>query len=115
MQAHASLSKDDLSKYLNHYGIAIKSEELNDLQALTEILYEEASSQIIFDDYYVGYKIPQIGKEFDLLRIGNKCVVNVELKSNCSEEKIKKQLARNKYYLSYIANNLYNFTFVSDT
>ena len=115
VQAHESLSEDDLFAYLGHYGIDIKNEELNDLKALAEFLDKESNSQIIFDDYYVGYKIPQIGKEFDLLRIGNDCVVNIELKSNCTEDKILKQLKRNKYYLSYIADKLHNFTFVSES
>jgi hypothetical protein len=115
VQAHESLGEDDLTRYLIHHGITIKSEELDDLTVLVEGLSQKEISQIIFDRYYVGYKIPQIGKEFDLLRIGNDCIINIELKSRSTEEKILKQLRRNKYYLSYIANTLYNFTFVSGT
>ncbi len=68
-----------------------------------------------FDNFYVGYKIPQIGKEFDLLRFGEKCVINIELKSECAEDKILAQLLRNKYYLSFIGREVFSFTFVSKT
>lgn len=63
----------------------------------------------------MGYKIPQIGKEFDLLRIGENFLVNIELKSTSTEEKILKQLVRNKYYLSYLCNKIYNICYVSSS
>ncbi|TOR05900.1 hypothetical protein CGG82_24625, partial [Vibrio parahaemolyticus] len=42
-------------------------------------------------------------------------IINVELKNNSDEDKIKKQLKRNKYYLSHINRVVHNFTYVVQT
>lgn len=114
MQAYSSLQEDSYTNFLQHYGLAIKDEEVDDLTCLANILHDLTNDKSIFDRFYVGYKIPQIGKEFDLLRFGNEYVINVEIKRSSSEEKIQKQLIRNKYYLSYIGKQIYGFTFVSE-
>ena len=115
VQAIHSLEEESYKEYLDHYGIEIKNEEVGDIKSLVDILRDQTSNNSIFNGFYVGYKIPQIGKEFDLLRFGKEDVINIELKSTSTQEKIEKQLKRNKYYLSYLGNNQYNFTFVSDT
>ena len=112
VQAYYSLEEEGYINFLHHYDIDIKNEEVEDLSRLVNTSDLQAG-QYIFNDYFVGYKIPQIGKEFDLLRIGLHYIVNIELKSSSSEEKIKKQLLRNKYYLSFIGKPIYNFAFVS--
>lgn len=68
LQASASLEQDVFAYYLDYYAIAVKAAELSDLKNLATIL--RASGARIGDlaGFYVGYKIPQIGKEFDLLR-----------------------------------------------
>jgi hypothetical protein len=114
VQAFKSLEKGSYSSFLGHYGIDIKDLEVEDLNALVEALCENTGNREILNQFYVGYKIPQIGKEFDLLRFGVEYVINIELKSTCKEERIKGQLQRNKYYLSYLGKKLYNFSFVSD-
>ena len=65
--------------------------------------------------FYVGYKIPQIGKEFDLLRFGVTSIINIELKSESSTEKIKAQLLRKRYYLSFLDRTVHAFTYVSSS
>ena len=50
-----------------------------------------------------------------MLRFGQKCILNIELKSKSTEDKIKKQLIRNKYYLSFIGRKIYAFTYVSES
>jgi len=114
LQAKDSLQEEGFKGFLNHYGIDIKGAEIEDLRSLAKALGDIGCSIGAFDRFYVGNKIPQISKEFDLLRFGRKCIVNIELKSNCSEEKIRKQLIRNKYYLSFIGRKVYAFTFVSE-
>lgn len=64
--------------------------------------------------FYYSFGIPKISKEFDLLRIGTNSVVNIELKSQASEEKIIKQLIQNKYYLKSLCRPLMLFAFVSE-
>lgn len=63
----------------------------------------------------MNYQIPQIGKEFDLLRISDKTVINIELKSEAiSNDDILKQLERNCYYLSFLKKEIYCYTFVTE-
>jgi hypothetical protein len=115
LQAKDSLKEDGFKGFLKHYGIEIKGAEIEDLRGLAKVLSDIECSIGALDRFYVGYKIPQIGKEFDLLRFGRKCIINIELKNNCPEDKIKKQLIRNKYYLSFIGRKVYAFTFVSES
>ena len=114
IQAYDNLEEENYINFLDYYNIKIKDEEVNDLKSLISILKENTESQNIFHQFYVGYEIPQIGKEFDLLRFGKDCIINIELKSISTEEKIFKQLERNKYYLSFIEKKIYNFSFVSN-
>jgi Cdc6-like AAA superfamily ATPase len=114
VQAYSSLEKESYTNFLSYYGIEIRNEEVEDLKSLVNIVYNQTTDKSIFNKFYVSYKIPQIGKEFDLLRFGKGSVINVELKSTSTEKIIQKQLKRNKYYLSYIEKSIYNFSFVSD-
>lgn len=115
MQAQDSLKEEGFKGFLEYYGIEIKGAEIEDLRSLAKALSNIGCGIVAFDKFYVGYKIPQIGKEFDLLRFGRECIVNIELKNNCPEEKIKKQLVRNKYYLSFIGREVFAFTFVAES
>ena len=115
LQAKDSLKEDGFKGFLKHYGIEIKNAEIEDLRSLSKAMIDIGCSIGAFDKFYLGYKIPQIGKEFDLLRFGRKCIINLELKNNCPEDKIKKQLIRNKYYLSFIGRKVYAFTFVAES
>ncbi len=114
-QAYSSLEEESYYNFLNHYGIDIKSDEVNDLTSLTNSLHSLTDRINIFNEFYVSYKIPQIGKEFDLLRIGDNLIINIELKRTCTEEIVQKQLVRNKYYLSSIGKPVHNWTFTLDT
>lgn len=115
IQASSSLQDISLESYLNYYGIDIKKSELKDLKILVDELYGVMPSFGVFEKYYVGYKIPQIGKEFDLLRIGENFLINIEIKSASTEEKVLKQLLRNRYYLSYLCENIYNICYISSS
>lgn len=113
LQAKDSLKNVAFKEFSQHFGIEIRDAEIGDMRCLSIVLSDAGCSMADFDRYFVGYKIPQIGKEFDLLRLGRNFLVNIELKSDSSEEKIKKQLVRNKYYLSFLGLKVYAFTFVS--
>ncbi len=115
LQAKDSLKEESFNGFLKHYGIEIKVAEIEDLRSLVKALSDIGYSIGALDRFYVGYKIPQISKEFDLLRFGRKYIINIELKNNCPEDKIKKQLIRNKYYLGFIGRKVYTFTFVSES
>ncbi len=114
VQAHGSLQEESHTKFLSYYGIKIRDEEARDLALLVSVLTDKTNNKNIFNQFYVGYQIPQIGKEFDLLRLGKDFIINVELKKTSTPEKIQKQLKRNKYYLSFIGRQLHNFCFQAD-
>lgn len=90
LDAFENLSTDLFKSFLQYHLINIKEEELQDLKVLIQHLKTKSSKPALFDKYFIGYSIPQIGKEFDLLRIDKETVVNIELKQSSTEEKIKK-------------------------
>lgn len=97
----------------------IKRDELNTLLLFVSLLDANDLDIEYMDNWFYCFSIPQIGKEFDLLLIDKRRkVVNIELKSQVvAEEKIEKQLLKNRYYLSNIADIIMSYTFVrkSDT
>ncbi|RZJ36425.1 MAG: hypothetical protein EOO51_01435 [Flavobacterium sp.] len=116
LAAHKDLSPDIFKLYLDYLSIKIKDSEVTDLHSFVAFMKIADDEEIstIYDNYFIGYTIPQISKEFDLIRIGNDSVINIELKRNSSDEKIRIQLIQNKYYLSFLNKTTYNFTYVSD-
>ena len=65
-----------------------------------------------FDGFYFSYTIEHISKEFDLLKFSANadCALNIELKSEAIEEdRIRKQLEQNRYYLFHIAHRIIDY------
>ena len=90
--------------------------EIASLNSLVNVAVQYGASIEDFDSFYFGYSIPQIGKEFDLIKITNDSLLNIELKSaEIDLEKIQKQLIRNKYYLQYTEKDLYLYTYIAST
>ncbi len=70
-----------------------------------------------FDGFYFSYTIEHISKEFDLLKFSGDgdCALNIELKSEAVEEdRIRKQLEQNRYYLSHVARTILSYTYVME-
>lgn len=66
------------------------------------------------NDFAYSYCIPQISKEFDLLKITDKSVLNIELKSE-KTDKVARQLERNHYYLKSLAKEkIYIFSYIAN-
>lgn len=114
VQSFLSLEKSIYERFSNYHGIDVKEHEANVLVSLVSAL-NSIGKIGVFDNFFIGYKIPQIGKEFDLLRIGGNYAINIEMKTASSVDKVLKQLQRNYYYLSSIGKPVYCFSFVSDT
>lgn len=96
----------------------------SDQEALIGLVRNLNAGYKDLNDFYFSYSIPQISKEFDLIKIevenssSNeiKGIINIELKSgNKGEEKIKEQLIQNQYYLGHISKNISSFTYVVET
>ena len=64
--------------------------------------------------FYYSYTMQKLGKEFDLIRIADDQIVNIELKSgNVTAEAIRTQLIQNRYYLSTLGKPVYYYTYIS--
>ncbi|MGN0346724.1 MAG: ATP-binding protein [Lachnospiraceae bacterium] len=66
--------------------------------------------------FFYSFQVPKLGKEFDLLRISEDTVLNLELKSGfVSDDKIKRQLRQNRYYLAPLGKNIRSYTYISQS
>jgi hypothetical protein len=93
--------------------IKIRSWEIDGLRLFLSRLqsvYPDASSLT----FYYSYTMQKLGKEYDLLRVADDYIVNIELKSgNVSDDAIRKQLIQNRYYLSTLGKTVYFYTYIS--
>lgn len=96
----------------------LKKHEIRNMKSFCAIMSENGVSIRGFDGFFVSYSIPQIGKEFDLLRFGTEYLLNIEIKSELKvaqkEQKILKQMAENYYYLNFLGRPIRLFTYVEN-
>lgn len=93
-----------------------KEFRLDEIESIKTLVSELRLARNDCDNFFYSFSIPQIGKEFDLLKIGSNSVIDIEIKTgNTTEEKIKKQLIQNKYYLHCLGVPCHLFTFVEAT
>ena len=83
---------------------------------LVDCLVARGAAIVSLEGFAYSFLIPYISCEIDLLKIdSDKKAVDIELKSELvSEERIKRQLTRNRRYISTVANEVYCFTVVRD-
>ena len=91
--------------------LKLKPQEVICLDEMCDILWDNGAGFRTLEGFYTNYIIPQIGKEFDLLRFGTESVtnqntvINIELKSELDEHekmnKIVEQMTKNYYYLFF--------------
>lgn len=94
----------------------MRKAEVEDIISLADFIEQNGADVGELDNFYIGYSIPQIGKEFDLLRFGVNSVVNIEIKQTAGPEKVERQLLRNAYYLSFLGcRDKHLYSFVSDS
>jgi DNA replication protein DnaC len=113
IEAYEHFSDDSLKAYLNLFEIEFDKQEINDLSVLLNHLKSNGIRNL--NNFFIGYTINQISKQFDLLRFGANSVVNIELKRKSTPQKIEKQLIQNRYYLQFLGRTVHTFTFVSET
>ena len=90
--------------------------EIESLRRVADRLLREGVAVAEMDGFFFGFTIPQIGKEFDLLKISAGRCLNVELKSQAiPEAQILAQLEKNRYYLRHLGRELALYTVVTDT
>ncbi len=94
----------------------IRVHEINSLRILTDNLTAAGMTVPEADGFYFGFTIPQIGKEFDLLKVTDRHCLNIELKSQAvAEDAILAQLRKNRHYLTYLGKRLLLYTVVTNT
>ncbi len=90
--------------------------EIESLRALADHLCGCGVPAAAMDGFFLGYSIPQIGKEFDLLKFCDEGCLNIELKSQSVPlQQIRSQLRRSRHYLAHLGQPMELFTFVADT
>lgn len=103
------------NRFLELNGIEFRSQEILGIEHLIDILNKDNELYpCMYDGFYIGYKIPQIGKEFDLLRFGENFSINIEIKSKFDGDKIREQLIKNKYYLQFTSCEFHYISFIYD-
>lgn len=92
--------------------LRIREGEISVINIIVNNLLLERIMPKFFDGWYYSFSIPQISKEFDLLKIGtNNIVINIEIKEQeVDEARISRQLTQNRYYLSNISDKIYSYT-----
>jgi len=114
--AKNSLSSSQRDELFKFWGVSPKQDELTSLdyimgqlQSLDHYDYKRVMENVGL--CYFGFIIPRISKEFDCLWLGDKTIVNLELKSqDVGTERIKKQLIQNKYYLRHLGKKTLLYT-----
>lgn len=90
--------------------------EIESLRFFVDALEDESLSITDFDGFFYGFKIPQIGKEFDLLKLSDKYCLNIELKStSVPEEQIFRQLIKNRHYLNHLGKRVSLYSVITDS
>lgn len=94
--------------------LKIKEWETEGLKAFTDNLCRTFSKTPDLEFFY-SFTMPKLGKEFDLIRVCDNSIVNIELKSgNVGDEVIRNQLLQNRYYLSTLGLDMHFYTYVSN-
>jgi len=90
IDSHKNIPDELFKKYLKYYSVKIKDSEIEDLEKFVNELKKINSKISNFEMFFLGFIIPQISKEFDLLRFDNDSVLNIEIKRESSTDKIKR-------------------------
>ncbi len=114
-QVHSAIYRNEIAA--PKCDVLIKRNEVDTLQAfINQLLFYSKGNHKILDRYFVGFSIPQLGNEFDLLRFGENYIVNIELKgvlpAESKEEKVTNQLKKQYYYLKFLGRPVKEYAFV---
>lgn len=93
-----------------------KEHEILSLRIIVDNLMAEGIAVDQLDGFFLGYQIPQIGKEFDLLKFTQSEVINIEFKSqSVPQSQLAAQLIKNRHYLAHLGKNTTLYTIITDT
>ena len=90
-----------------------RHQEVMDIAALLSCISVSTDK---LEGFLYGYVVPQLNKEFDLLKISGTDCLNIELKSSTvSPEKLQRQLRQNFHYLKLLNRKLHLYVFISSS
>ena len=113
---HDEQAFNTIKRHSSGIGSRIQQSEIDSLKIFVDSLIDEECEVGFFDGFFYGYKIPQISKEFDLLKFSKDYCINIELKSmQVSNDKILKQLAQNRHYLNHLNQKVELYTIITDS
>ncbi len=68
----------------------------------------------LLDGFYYSYTVPQIGKEFDLLKFADGATLNIEIKhERVADDEIVAQLEKNRYYLAHLGGRVTSLCYIA--
>lgn len=106
----------EMHSSLRHDLLRIQDHEIESLRLFVDELVRYGCNIDELDNFFFSFSIPQIGKEFDLLRFTEDSCLNIELKSSdVGEEKILNQLLKNRHYLNHLGKRMVFFSVVTDS
>ena len=95
---------------------SIQVHEICSLRRLVDALLSNNVSINMLDGFFINYHIPQIGKEFDLLKFTDSQCLNIELKSQAVPvDAILEQLKKNRHFLAHLNKKIEFYTVVTDS
>lgn len=117
-QLTSLLDNDSLSeKYVRYISGAEPTKQYrhSELTIIKQLIdYLDCDNDAVLSGFLYGYEIPQLNKEFDLIKITNEVVVNIELRSQPKDSaKTIIQLEKNRYYLKMLNLEVANYLFVA--
>ena len=59
------------------YKLQEREREIESLNVLVDMLLDEGADLFCLDSFYYSYVIPQLGKEFDLLKFTDSVIINI--------------------------------------
>ena len=105
----------ELNRLTSGKSSSVRKHEIESLRGLADALSTAGAGAAELDGYYFSYTIPKIGKEFDVLRLSDSLVLNIELKYvNVGIREIAEQQRRNRYYLNSLGREVFICTYVFD-
>lgn len=116
MLTRASSSQQRYCEAMTSISNRFREYEYQMLGNLVDRLVTCGATITSLEGFAYSFSIPFISCEIDLLKIDtDRVAIDIELKSeSVSEERIKKQLLRNRRYVSTVADKVYCFTVVRD-
>jgi len=131
MHSYENLGESGSENFLKLESLHSKREKTNyddrELKAISvlvdtlekQCVKRSVDSLSLLDGFYYSYTMPYVGHEFDLLKVNENKVVNIEVKSQMVDEsELLRQLKRNQWYLrgaGFDVTNCYEFVIKNDS